>query len=102
MTEQENTEAFNEVMDFIKNMKPPEFVEWWRVENTGWSNGTSWFSSGGTDAHPYRAKSQEEAIEYINDRRKSWDDPAVRWRIVHVTLEQKENKSITTEVWTEI
>jgi len=102
MTEQENTEAFNNVMDFIKNMKPPEFMEWWIVQNTGWSNGQSWFQSGGTDTNPYRAKSEEEAIQYITERRKSWDDPAVKWRYVHVTVQRKDNRSITTEVWTEI
>jgi hypothetical protein len=102
MTEQENIEAFNDVMDFIRNMEPPEFMEWWRVENTGWSNGQSWFHSGGTDAHPWRAKSEAEAIEYINDRRKSWDDPVVKWRVVHVTVQREENRSITTEIWKEI
>ena len=102
MNEQENIQAFNDVMDFIRNIEPPEFMEWWRVENTGWSNGRSWFESGGTQMNPFRAKSQEEAIQYINDTRKSWDDPQVKWRIVHVTLEQKENQSITTETWTEI
>ncbi len=102
MNEQENQEAFDDVMAFIDGMKTPAFLEWWRVENTGWSNGRSWFTSGGTDAHPWRAKSEAEAIEYINDRRKSWDDPVVKWRIVHVTLQREDNKSITTEIWTEI
>ena len=100
MNEQENKEAFDNVMAFIDGMKPPAFLEWWRVENTGWSNGRSWFTSGGTDANPYRAKSEAEAIEYITNNR--WDDPAIKWRYVHVTLERNENRSVTTEVWTEI
>ena len=103
MTEQENTEAFNDVMDFIRNIEPPEFMEWWRVENTGWSNGTSWFESGGTRTHPFRAKSQEEAILYIESSKKLYGaDSATKWRYVHVTVQRKENQSITTEVWTEI
>ena len=96
----ENQEAYNEAMAWIDSLKPPPFLEWWRVENTGWSNGRSWFTSGGTDANPYRAKSEAEAIEYITNNR--WDDPAVKWRYVHVTLQREDNKSITTEIWTEV
>jgi hypothetical protein len=102
MTEEENKKAFDDCMDFIKNMKPPEFMEWWRVENTGWSNGHSWFQCGTSLHDPYRASSEAEAIEYIVRQKKSWNDPEIKWRYVHVTLQRKDNRSITTEVWTEI
>ena len=75
-------------------------LEYWYVENTGWSTGHSWFRSGGNDMNPYRAKSADEAIEYIKENR--WDDPSVKWRYVHLTLEREDNKSVTTEVWTEV
>lgn len=75
-------------------------LEYWYVENTGWSNGQSWFRSGGSDMNPYRAKSADEAIEYIKKNR--WDDASVKWRYVHFTLEREGNKSVTTEVWTEV
>lgn len=101
MTEEENQQAFDAVMEYIRNIKPPKFMEWWRVENTGWSNGQSWFTSGGTDANPYRAGSEQEAIEYITQQKKSWNDDAIKWRYVHVTLEREDNKSVTTEIWTE-
>jgi hypothetical protein len=102
MTEQENKEAFDNVMAFIDGMKPPAFLEWWRVENTGWSNGRSWFQCGTSLYDPYRAGSEAEAIEYIERQKKSWNDPEIKWRYVHVTLERNENRSVTTEVWTEI
>jgi hypothetical protein len=76
----------------------PKFIEWWEVENTGWSGGTSWFSAGGTRANPYRARSAEQAIEYITAAK--WDDEQVKWRYVHVTLEREGNREVKTRVWT--
>lgn len=84
----------------ITNRPPPPFMEWWEVENTGWSGGQSWFSTGGDRANPYRAKSAQEAIEYISNAR--WDDPQVKWRYVHVTLEREGNREVKTRVWTMI
>jgi len=97
-----NVIAFNAATEFLKNMKPPKFLEWWTVENTGWTNGQSWFQIGGTEMNPYRAKTEQEAIEYINREKKSLNDPATKWRYVHVTLEREGNKKVTTEVWTEL
>lgn len=76
-------------------------LEWWIVENTGWSGGISWFQSGGNHMNPYRAESQQEAIDYINQS-KDWNDTSVKWRYVHVTLEREGNKSVETKVWTEV
>jgi hypothetical protein len=83
-------------------MEMKNISEWWIIENTGWSDGTSWFQSGGSEMNPYRAQSEQEAIDYINERRKDWDDPAVKWRYVHITVEREDNKSVTTKVWTEV
>jgi hypothetical protein len=80
------------------NYDSPKFIEWWEVENTGWSNGQSWFSTGGSSANPYRAKSTTEAIAYIESNR--WDDPSVKWRYVHVTIEREDNRSVETREWT--
>ena len=102
ISEEENQRRYDVVMEHIRNMKPPKFIEWWRVENTGWSNGTSWFASGGTETNPYRATSLKEATEYASQQQASWSDPAVKWRVVHVTLEREDNRSVTTEVWTEL
>jgi hypothetical protein len=100
MTDEENEDAYDAVIKFIDNMlKPPNRIEYYYVENTGWSNGRSWFSCG-TDTNPYRANSVEEAIEYI--KRNRWDDPLVKWRYVHVMIEREDNRTITTETWTEV
>lgn len=102
MTEEENQQAFDAVMEHIRNMKPPRFVEWWKVQNTGWSNGQSWFDCGTSRYDPYRASSEQEAIDYITQQKKYWNDDGIKWRYVHVTLEREDNKSITTEIWTEV
>ena len=102
MTDEENQQAYDAVMEYIRNMKPPKFVEWWKVQNTGWSNGHSWFDCGTSLHDPYRASSEQEAIAYITQQKKSWNEPTMKWRYVHVTLEREDNKSITTEIWTEV
>lgn len=95
---EENKAAYDRVIEFINNMKPPKFIEYWCVENTGWTNGQTWFRCGGRE--PYHAKSLKEALEYIKENR--WDDHLVKWRYVHVVIENKENKRVTTEKWTEV
>ena len=87
---------------FIRNRKTPKFLEWWEVENTGWSNGTSWFSTGARSADPRRFDSKQEAIDFALRRKQDLDDPKTKWRYIHVTLEQEGNKTVTTEVWEEI
>lgn len=79
-----------------------KLIEWWQVENTGWTNGVSWFRTGGSDTNPLRLNSEQEAIDLISKARVQWDDPAVKWRYVHVTVEREDNKIVTTEVWTEL
>lgn len=93
-------QTFESVMAAVHVMKPPKFLEWWRVENTGWSNGQSWFTVDINQYESRRFKSSAEAIQYIQETR--WDDPAVKWRYVHVTLEREDNKTVTTEIWTEV
>lgn len=62
-------------------------LEYYSVQNTGWSNGTSWFDSGGDRANPLRFKDMKSAIDYIHD--KHWGDTAVEWRILHHKLERE-------------
>lgn len=97
ITEEENERRYKAIMEHIHNRPVPPFMEWWEVENTGWSGGISWFSTGDR-ANPYRAKSVAEAIEYIGKAR--WDDAQVLWRYVHVTLERVGNRSVETREWT--
>ena len=91
--------ASSGVIKKLLSAKVPKLIEWWEVENTGWSAGQSWFSTG-PKGNEYRAASQLEAIRYIEETR--WDDPSVLWRYVHVTLEREDNKSVETRVWTEV
>lgn len=72
-------------------------VQYWTVQNTGWSNGQSWFDAGGTRWEPARFASEDEARGYISRNR--WDDPSVKWRFTCVTVERTENKRVTTEEW---
>ena len=84
----------------VVRTKPLPFIEWWRVENTGWSNGISWFDISSSRTNPTRFETESDAIKYINDHK----DPEqeTQWRYVHVTLEREDNRSVTTEVWTEL
>lgn len=105
MTEQEQIDNENTHREFeawLYNKPPPPFLEWWRVENTGWSGGHSWFSVDENRYEARRFESSKEAIAYINREKKSLKDASIKWRYVHVTLERTGNTSITTETWTEI
>lgn len=73
--------------------------EWWEVETTGWSDGTSWFSWGSL-REVKRFGSPEQAIAAINRGRS--DDATIKWRYVHVTSERSDNRSVVTRVWTEV
>lgn len=70
-----------------------KIFEFYTVENTGWSGGISWFSSG----HGIRFDTKEKAIEYIKNNK--WDDPSVLWRYVHNTFETWEDWEIRGKRW---
>lgn len=74
-------------------------LDYYTVENTGWSGGISWFKTGGTDAHPLRFKTKSEATTYALDKQKI-NDPTTLWRVVHTIVERSENKEVTTKEWT--
>lgn len=75
-------------------------IEFWTVEDTGWSNGVSWFHSGGTEMNPLRFKSYEDAYDYAIDKKKEFNEPTTKWRVVHTTIERSETKQVTTNIWT--
>lgn len=74
-------------------------LEWWEVENTGWTNGQSWFAVSANSHDNRRFDSHTDALQYITDNR--WDDDT-KWRTVHVTLERTQNQTVTTRTWTEV
>lgn len=75
-------------------------IEFWTVEDTGWSNGVSWFRSGGTDANPLRFDSYKAALSYALDKKERFNQPATQWRVVHTTIERTDYSEVTTREWT--
>lgn len=69
-------------------------IEFWSVENTGWSGGISWFRD------EQRFDSKYEALEDAFRRKKELNQDTTLWRIVHTTIERKDNKEIITREWT--
>ena len=77
-------------------------LEFWTVQNTGWSGGVSWFATGGTDANPLRFRLKEEAMTYALDRKERYSDPEMLWRLVHTLVEKTKSKKVTTETYHEV
>lgn len=77
-------------------------INFWTVENTGWSNGTSWFKTGGTDANPLRFTAREEAEVYAIRSKELMNDPSTLWRIVHTTITREENREVITREWKQL
>jgi hypothetical protein len=95
-------EDYDEFLTWLKNKPVPKFVEWWYVENTGWSGGSSWFRIGGTQSSPLSFDSEESAKTYALTQKQKLNDINTKWRYVYSTLEREGNKSVTTNVWTEV
>lgn len=53
-------------------------IQYYRVDNTGWSGGISWFKDEN------RFDTFTEAIEFQRERK--WNDDSVLWRIAEVTM----------------
>ena len=74
-------------------------INFWTVENTGWSGGISWFTTGGTDATPLRFKSEDEAIVYAKKAKKEFNQDTTFWRVVRTTIQRSDNREVTTREW---
>ena len=72
-------------------------LEYYAVENTGWSGGVSWFKTGGTDMNPLRFKTFDEALDFAVRKKKELDDDTTLWRIVWVTVVRTETSRVTVE-----
>lgn len=77
-------------------------IEFYTVENTGWSGGVSWFHTGGTDINPLRFTAESEARIYAEEQKKELDQDSTLWRVVHTTIVRTDNKEVTTRVWSMI
>lgn len=69
--------------------------EYWKVQNTGYTSGVSWFDSGGTATRPGYFESEADARQYLVANR--WGGVDVKWRLVHVTVATTEETRVTTE-----
>lgn len=74
-------------------------IEFWTVEGTGWSNGISWFKTGGTDANPLRFETYDAALSYALDKKEEFNEPSRKWRVVHTTIDRAETKEVTIREW---
>lgn len=77
-------------------------LEYYTVENTGWSGGISWFTTGGSRANPLRFKTKSDAEVYATHMKEALNDPDTKWRIVHTIIKREETKEITTRQWNEV
>lgn len=77
-------------------------LDYYTVENTGWSGKISWFRTGGSDMHPLRFKTEASATDYALERQAELNDPDTLWRVVHTTVEREENREVTTREWVAI
>lgn len=68
--------------------------EFWTVEDSGFSNGISWFK---TDR---RFASFEEAHAYALRRQQEVAPGVTQWRVVHTQVTTGPNTRITTETYT--
>lgn len=73
----------------------PEVFEYWKVQNTGYTNGVSWFDTGGSLVRPARFQSEKDARKYLVANR--WGGAEVKWRLVHVTIATTEDSCVTSE-----
>lgn len=71
-------------------MKDARRIEFWSVENTGWSGGISWFSTGGSETNPLRFKSEDEAMEYAITCKNELDQDSTKWRVVKTCITSTE------------
>ena len=47
----------------------------WTVENTGWSDGTSWFECGARAYGRETFSTDQQALEYLEKHKKTHNDP---------------------------
>jgi hypothetical protein len=102
MSEEENQRRYDEAMALIRDQPKPRFIEYWTVQYTGWSGGISWFEYSGSHINPHRYSSAAQAIENIEYGKTLIKDDSTKWRYTHTTVDQCDNKVVTTTLWTEV
>lgn len=72
-----------------------KIVEYWIVQNTGYSAGVSWFVTRAPGREPERFESETTARKFY--RANHWGDKDVKWRLVHVHIASTPDQRVTTE-----
>lgn len=75
-------------------------IEFWSIQNTGWSGGVSWFDIGGSETNPMRFDNKFDAFSYADKLKTALNQDTTLWRVVHTTIEREEFEEITTRKWT--
>jgi hypothetical protein len=98
-----NQQIYDKAMEIaLSSVQHPRFIEYWIVQNTGWSGGLSWFNIGGSSMNPLRHSSAADAIAYIDAGKVRANDESIKWRYTHTTVDRCDNKTVTTEEWVEV
>jgi hypothetical protein len=71
-------------------------IDYYTVENTGWSGGVSWFKND------YRFDTFQEALAYAHEQQTELNDSNTFWRVVRVTVKKEENKETITREWSQL
>ena len=71
-------------------------IDYYTVENTGWSGGISWFKMD------QGFNTFQEALEYAHKKQTELNDPNTFWRVVRITTVKEENKETTTREFTKL
>lgn len=71
-------------------------IEFWTVENTGWSNGISWFKG------ERRYETAGDALRAAELRKKEFNQETTLWRVVHTRKTWDNTQTITIETYTEV
>lgn len=75
-------------------------IEFWSIQNTGWSGGVSWFDIGGSETNPMRFDNKYDAFSYADKLKTALNQDTTMWRVVHTTIERKEFQETITKKWT--
>lgn len=71
-------------------------IQYWRIDNTGWSNGISWFKGD------RRYETAGDALRAAEQRKKEFNDDRTLWRVVQVRVMWDNTQTVTIEIYTEV
>lgn len=88
--------VFKVVVDII------ESHQYWKVQNTGFTDGTSWFDTGGSIMYPNIFTNEKDAVDYCATSKKNLNQKSTLWRVANIIIEIYGDREITTMIWKNI